>query len=99
VDYNEKLSERRAQSVIQYLDKKGISSSRISSKWFNEEKLVTPCGDGVPCPEADHQLNRRSELKLIAFPDQNQSYPLPKGASATDFQSREAAMGWFKKIN
>ena len=99
MDYNEKLSERRAQSVIQYLDKKGISSSRISSKWFNEEKLVTPCGDGVPCPEADHQLNRRSELKLIAFPDQNQSYPLPKGASATDFQSREAAMGWFKKIN
>ena len=99
VDYNEKLSERRAQSVIQYLEKKGISSSRISSKWFNEEKLVTPCGDGVPCPEANHQLNRRSELKLIAFPDQNQSYPLPKGASATDFQSREAAMGWFKKIN
>lgn len=99
VEYNEKLSERRAQSVTQYLEKKGISSSRISAKWFNEEKLVTPCGDGVPCPEADHQLNRRSELKLIAFPDPNQSYPLPKGASATDFQSREAAAGWFKKIN
>ena len=99
VDYNQKLSERRAQSVIQYLEKKGISASRISAKWFNEEKLVTPCGDGVPCPEADHQLNRRSELKLIAFPDQTQSYPLPKGASATDFQSREAAMGWFRKMN
>ena len=99
VDYNEKLSERRAQSVTQYLEKKGISSSRISAKWYNEEKLVTPCGDGVPCPEANHQLNRRSELKLIAFPDPSQSYPLPKGATATDFQSREAAMGWFKKIN
>ena len=99
VDYNEKLSERRAQSVTQYLEKKGISSSRISAKWYNEEKLVTPCGDGVPCPEANHQLNRRSELKLIAFPDPSQSYPLPKGASATDFQSREAAAGWFKKIN
>jgi outer membrane protein OmpA-like peptidoglycan-associated protein len=97
VDYNEKLSERRAKSVIQYLEKKGISSSRISAKWFNEEKLVTPCGDGVPCPEADHQLNRRSELKLIAFPDPTQSYSLPKGATATDFQSREAAMGWFLK--
>ena len=97
VDYNEKLSERRAKSVIQYLEKKGISSSRISAKWFNEEKLVTPCGDGVPCPEADHQLNRRSELKLIAFPDQSQSYSIPKGATATDFQSREAAIGWFRK--
>ena len=97
VDYNEKLSERRAKSVIQYLEKKGVSSSRISAKWFNEEKLVTPCGDGVPCPETDHQLNRRSELKLIAFPDPNQSYPLPKGATATDFQSREAATRWFLK--
>jgi outer membrane protein OmpA-like peptidoglycan-associated protein len=97
VDYNEKLSERRAKSVIQYLEMKGISSSRISAKWFNEEKLVNPCGDGVPCPEADHQLNRRSELKLIAFPDPTQSYSLPKGASTTDFQSREAAMGWFLK--
>lgn len=99
VEYNEKLSERRAKSVTQYLEEKGIPSSRISAKWFNEEKLVTPCVDGVPCTEADHQLNRRSELKLIAFPDPNQSYTLPKGASATDFQSREAATSWFKKIN
>ncbi len=97
VAYNKKLSERRAQSVVQYLQNKGIAMDRISAKWYNEEKLVTPCGDGVPCPEADHQLNRRSELKLIAFPDQNQSYPLPKGATATDFQSREAAIGWFLK--
>ncbi len=99
VGYNEKLSERRAQSVIQYLVSKGIALDRISSKWYNEQKLVTPCGDGVPCPEADHQLNRRSELKLVAFPDSNQTYPLPKGAKSTDFQSREAAAGWFRKIN
>jgi outer membrane protein OmpA-like peptidoglycan-associated protein len=99
VGYNEKLSERRAQSVIQYLEKKGISSSRISAKWYNEEKLVTPCGDGIPCPEADHQLNRRSELKLIAFPDSSQSYSLPKGATPSGFQSRETAAGWFRKMN
>ena len=99
VDYNEKLSERRAQSVIHYLEKKGISMDRISSKWYNEEKLAIPCGDGVRCPEAEHQLNRRSELKLIAFPDSSQIYPLPKGATATDFQSREAAAGWFRKVN
>jgi outer membrane protein OmpA-like peptidoglycan-associated protein len=96
---NLRIAERRAQSVIQYLVSKGISMDRISSKWYNEEKLAIPCGDGVPCPEADHQLNRRSELKLIAFPDSSQSYPLPKGATATDFQSREAAAGWFRKVN
>ena len=99
VEYNEKLSERRGQSVIRYLESKGIALDRISSNWFNEQKLVTPCGDGVPCSEADHQLNRRSELKLIAFPDSSQSYPLPKGAKAIDFESREAAVGWFRKIN
>lgn len=99
VPYNEMLSERRAQSVIQYLEKKGISSERIRSSWFDEEKLVTPCGDGVPCPEADHQLNRRSELKLIAFPDSSKSYTLPKTASITDFQSQEAARRWFLRTN
>lgn len=99
VGYNEKLSERRAKSVTQYLEKKGISSNRISAKWYSEEKLVTPCGDGVPCPEADHQLNRRSELKLIAFPNEGQSYTLPKGATATDFQSQDTVKNWFLRKN
>ena len=95
--YNQRLSERRAASVIKYLQGKGVLSARVSSAWFSEAKLVNDCGDGVPCPEDNHQLNRRSELKLIAFPDRNKSYELPEGASTADFESAEIVRNWFSK--
>jgi outer membrane protein OmpA-like peptidoglycan-associated protein len=95
--YNEQLSERRAKSVIHYLEAKGINSNRVSASWFSEEKLVNDCGDGIPCPAADHQLNRRTELKLVAYADQNKAYSAPVGASPADFVSRESMVLWFLK--
>jgi outer membrane protein OmpA-like peptidoglycan-associated protein len=95
--YNQRLSERRAKSVTKYLEEKGINAGRVSAAWFSESKLVNDCGDGVPCPAPKHQLNRRSELKLIAFPEHGKSYEMPAGASAADFQDREAASKWFQK--
>lgn len=96
-NYNQRLSERRAKSVTKYLEEKGIMGDRVSSAWFSETKLVNDCGDGVPCPAPKHQLNRRSELKLLAFPDQTKSYDLPAGATPADFLSRESAAKWFEK--
>ena len=95
--YNEELSARRAKSVTDYLEAKGINSDRVSASWFSEEKLVNDCGDGVPCPASDHQLNRRTELKLIAYSDQNKAYGAPVGASPADFKSRESMVLWFLK--
>ncbi len=77
--YNEALSERRAASVNQYLITLGISPDRIKLEWFGEERLVNDCGDGVPCSESNHQLNRRSELTLTAFVDKDMQYELPEG--------------------
>jgi outer membrane protein OmpA-like peptidoglycan-associated protein len=96
-EYNQKLSERRAKSVIAFLENKGIAANRIQSNWFSEAKLVNPCGDNVPCSEDDHQLNRRTELKLIAFPVSSKSYSLPKGAKLEDFKSKDEATKWFLK--
>lgn len=96
-NYNQRLSERRAKSVTKYLEEKGINAGRVSSAWFSESRLVNDCGDGVPCPAPKHQLNRRSELKLIAFPEQGKSYEMPAGATSADFASREAAAKWFEK--
>ncbi|MGY6741625.1 MAG: OmpA family protein [Cecembia sp.] len=76
--YNDALSERRAQAVYQYLQDKGIASDRIKLEWFGEENLVNNCTDGVPCAEINHQLNRRSELVLSAFVDEDMSYELPE---------------------
>ena len=95
--YNQRLSERRAKSVTRYLEERGVNSSRIKAVWMSENKLANDCGDGVPCDETLHQQNRRSELKLIAFPDSNKTYELPEGAAFSDFQSVEGVRRFYFK--
>lgn len=63
--YNQKLSDKRAKSVYDYLVKKKIDKNRLESKGYGEEKPVNECTDGVKCPEAKHQENRRTEMKII----------------------------------
>lgn len=58
--YNELLSERRAQSTLEWLVSKGISRDRLSAKGYGESRLINECSNGVPCSEVKHQLNRRS---------------------------------------
>ena len=65
--YNERLSDRRAKSTKNWLIKNGIAADRLSSEGLGETELVNKCSDGVPCSEADHQLNRRSEFIIIAL--------------------------------
>jgi outer membrane protein OmpA-like peptidoglycan-associated protein len=82
--YNDSLSNRRAEAVVTYLSGQGISRDRIKPEWFGEEQLVNNCGDGRPCPETEHQLNRRSELVLKAFADTGKQYELPVGYDECD---------------
>ncbi|TXE12087.1 OmpA family protein [Seonamhaeicola algicola] len=64
--YNNKLSERRNKSTIQYIIEKGnITPERLTGKGYGESQLVNKCSDGVPCTEAEHQLNRRSDFIVI----------------------------------
>ncbi|MDX1829047.1 MAG: OmpA family protein [Lutibacter sp.] len=62
--YNEKLSEKRAESTVEYIVSKGIDSSRITAKGYGERNLVNKCSDGVKCIEEEHQLNRRTEFVI-----------------------------------
>jgi len=77
-EYNITLSNNRAKAVSDYLAQYGISADRIRLEWFGESELINDCGNGVPCPEAEHQLNRRSELVLEAFPDPTKQYDIPQ---------------------
>jgi len=63
--YNEQLSQRRADSAKAYVVSQGINASRIVSVGYGERKLLNRCADGVLCSEAEHQLNRRTEMKVI----------------------------------
>ncbi|PZD76392.1 OmpA family protein, partial [Mesonia sp. K7] len=61
--YNLDLSERRAQSTVQYVISKGIDESRISGQGFGENDPKIKCGSN--CTEEEHQTNRRSEFKIV----------------------------------
>jgi len=58
--YNEALSEKRAQSTLDWLVDKGIDRDRLSAKGYGEYQLQNQCSNGVECTEEEHQLNRRS---------------------------------------
>ncbi len=62
--YNERLSDRRATSAVEYIITKGISNKRITAKGYGENKLVNRCSDGVECTDQEHQDNRRTEIKI-----------------------------------
>lgn len=61
--YNMELSERRAQSTVQYVISKGIDKSRISGKGFGESKPAIDCGD--KCTDEQYHKNRRSEFIIV----------------------------------
>lgn len=65
--YNMDLSKRRAKAVVDYLTKNGISESRLKSEGYGETQLVNGCSNGVKCSDEDHQLNRRTEFKVLSF--------------------------------
>jgi outer membrane protein OmpA-like peptidoglycan-associated protein len=63
--YNMKLSQKRAQSVVDYLMEKGINEDRLEARGYGETNLVNGCKDGVPCTEVEHLKNRRVEFTLF----------------------------------
>jgi len=71
--YNDKLSQKRAESAMNYIISAGIEKNRITAKGYGEQQLVNKCADGVKCTAAEQQLNRRTEFKTtsISVPDTN----------------------------
>ena len=67
-EYNKKLSQRRANSTKAWLVEEGVEAARIKAVGYGETKLLNKCKDKVKCSEEEHQLNRRSEFKIIAGP-------------------------------
>lgn len=65
IDYNQKLSESRAQSVVARLIENGISADRMKAKGYGKGMPAAPNknSNGSDNPEG-RQLNRRVELKI-----------------------------------
>ncbi len=65
-DYNLKLSQQRAESVINYLEKKGIDSKRLKARGYGETKPIAKnvFTDGTDNPEG-RAKNRRTAFRVV----------------------------------
>lgn len=64
-EYNQLLSEKRAQATKHYMISQGINSSRLSAQGYGETQLKNKCDNGVKCTDKEHQENRRSEFIVL----------------------------------
>lgn len=65
-EYNLNLSQRRAQSVVDYFISKGIPENQLVAKGYGETKILNKCIDDVDCTDEEHQLNRRTSFKVVS---------------------------------
>lgn len=68
--YNNKLSQARAQSCVDYLVGKGIAKDRLIAKGYGETQLVVSDAEiekltSETAKEEAHQKNRRTEFKIV----------------------------------
>ncbi len=63
--YNQKLSQKRAESAKEYLVSRGIDADRIVAVGYGETRLRNECDDDTTCSEAEHQFNRRTEVEIL----------------------------------
>ena len=66
-DYNMDLSQRRSESVMQFLIDNGIKENRLVAKGYGETEPIAPNEnkDGSDNPEG-RKLNRRTEIKILS---------------------------------
>lgn len=66
VEYNMDLSQRRAESAVQYITQRGIAPDRLVAKGYGELRPIArnTNPDGTDNPEG-RQRNRRTEFKIL----------------------------------
>ena len=60
-EYNQTLSERRANAVRDYLAARGVQTVRMATRGFGETQLLV----SPETSEADRQANRRVEIRIV----------------------------------
>jgi outer membrane protein OmpA-like peptidoglycan-associated protein len=96
-DYNMRLSQERAQSVVDFLTGHGIASERLAAKGYGETDPLVPNSNpnGTDNPE-NRQLNRRTEFVVIGSVEgaiityeQGRPVVIDSTASTHELQERE----------
>ena len=58
--YNQTLSQKRAETVVNYIVKKGIAITRLTAKGYGDTTPIAPNDT-----EENKAKNRRTELKVL----------------------------------
>ncbi len=82
--YNQALSQRRAQSAVDWIVSRGIDRSRLQAKGYGEEMILNQCVNGVKCDDDEHRFNRRTEFKILEGPQTIQVKKLTRTRSLPD---------------
>ncbi len=92
VEYNKKLSEKRAETVLHYLKKKGISTGRMSSEAKGEEYplAINTLQNGKDCAEG-RKYNRRVEIIPVS---QNNNYIIKQTADIPQNLKKRGAISY-----
>ena len=64
-----RLSQRRAESVVRWLIDKGVDRDRLVPRGYGEGMTTNKCINNVKCSEEEHQLNRRTEFRVLGCKD------------------------------
>jgi outer membrane protein OmpA-like peptidoglycan-associated protein len=59
-DYNKKLSQERAESVMKYITSKGIKAARLTAMGYGPERPIADNADA-----AGQEMNRRVEFAIV----------------------------------
>ncbi|MBK8923950.1 MAG: OmpA family protein [Saprospirales bacterium] len=63
-NYNQTLSQKRAQSAVNYLISRGLDPGRLSALGYGETQPAVDCVC-AKCSEPEHQANRRTTFKIV----------------------------------
>ncbi len=63
--YNDALSQRRAESAVEYIVSQGIDRDRLEARGYGKRQLIIEDAQ----TEEEHQVNRRTEFKVIEITD------------------------------
>ncbi|MEM9917482.1 MAG: OmpA family protein [Bacteroidota bacterium] len=107
--YNRRLSQKRAENAVRYLNDRGISSNRLQPVGYGESQIRNHCLNDVACSEPEHQYNRRTEVRIVKIDkdinirfinvDPETATNESSGASAADNDSyAEPTYGDFKVV-
>jgi outer membrane protein OmpA-like peptidoglycan-associated protein/tetratricopeptide (TPR) repeat protein len=65
--YNKYLSQKRAKSSVDYISSKGVQKDDLSAVGYGETIVINKCENGVLCTKEEHQINRRTEIKITGI--------------------------------